>query len=212
MLSCLSLLLAVTTTIQATPAPTSAPTARLHRRVHISAVAPLAAASADFQAAAMAVEMAQPDFAVMSAQAPDLAMSAQALQTPVYALTGLADLSGLSGLAGLATLADIGGLDDDKLEPSWPQDAAQQQPDPADSVYRVARQALNGQQYNRAARLFGARARSMRCSMYEDTSGITTTGPRSAIPAGLMTTCCRCSSALKTTNSSRMVSTGRAAH
>ncbi|PYP17730.1 MAG: hypothetical protein DMD54_06780 [Gemmatimonadetes bacterium] len=154
MLSCLSLLLAVTTTIQATPAPTSAPTARLHRRVHISAVAPLAAASADFQAAAMAVEMAQPDFAVMSAQAPDLAMSAQALQTPVYALTGLADLSGLSGLAGLATLADIGGLDDDKLEPSWPQDAAQQQPDPADSVYRVARQALNGQQYNRAARLF----------------------------------------------------------
>src|SRR5213594_2749409 len=52
---------------------------------------------------------------------------------------------------------------------------------------------------DRAARLLGARARSMRCSMYEETSGITTTGPRLVIPAGLMTTCCRCSSALKTT-------------
>jgi TolA-binding protein len=150
MLSCLSLLLAVTTAIQATPAPNARP----HRRVPVSVAAPLAAASADLQAAAVALEMAQPDFAMMSAQAPVLAMSAQALQTPVYALTGLSDLSGLAGLAGLAALADMGGLDDAALEPSWPQDDAQQQPDPADSVYRVARQALNSQQYNRAARLF----------------------------------------------------------
>jgi choline dehydrogenase len=42
--------------------------------------------------------------------------------------------------------------------------------------------------------------------------GITTTGPRLVIPAGLTMRCCRCSSALKTTNSSRMASTGRAAH
>ena len=50
------------------------------------------------------------------------------------------------------------------------------------------------------------------CSMCEETSGTTTIGPRLAIPAGLMTTCCRCLSALKTTSSSRMASTGTAAH
>ena len=41
--------------------------------------------------------------------------------------------------------------------------------------------------------------------------GITTTGRRSAITAGLMRTCCLCSSALKTTNSSKMAFTARAA-
>ncbi len=154
MLSCLSLLLAVTTTIQATPAPAPAPSAppRPHRRVHVSAAAPLVA---DLQAAAVALEMAQPGFAVMSAQAPILAMSAQALQTHVYALTGLSDLSGFSGLAGLATLADMGNIDDaEELELVWPQDDAGTQADVADSLYRAARQALNSHQYNRAARLF----------------------------------------------------------
>ncbi|HEV2672776.1 MAG TPA: hypothetical protein VGU74_16915, partial [Gemmatimonadales bacterium] len=122
-------------------------------------VAPLIAASGQIEAAAMQLQMqlqmAQPDFAMLSAQAPALAMSAQALQAPAYALTGLSDLAGLYGLAGLATLADLGDIGDAaELELVWPQDDVSTQADVADSVYRIARQALNDHQYNRAASLF----------------------------------------------------------
>jgi len=162
MLSSLSLLLAVTTTMQATATPSPRP--RAHRRSPVAAVAPLVAPLAELDAAAMQLDlqlqMAQPDFA--SAQAPVLAMSAEAIAAvaamPEFTgLSGLSGLAGLSGLSGLAALADVGDLTfDDEEEPElrWPQDEASTQADVADSVYRAARQALNRNDYDQAARLF----------------------------------------------------------
>jgi len=162
MLSSLSLLLAVTTTMQATATPSPRP--RAHRRPPVAAVAPLVAPLAELDAAAMQLDlqlqMAQPDFA--SAQAPVLAMSAEAIAAvaampELTGLSGLSGLAGLSGLSGLAALADVGDLTfDDEEEPElrWPQDEASTQADVADSVYRAARQALNRNDYDQAARLF----------------------------------------------------------
>ena len=171
MLSSLPLLLAVTTTMQATAAPSPRP--RGHRRPPVAAVAPRVAPLAELDAAAMQLDlqlqMAQPDFAMLSAQAPVLAMSVEAFQAPIAAvaampelaglagLSGLSGLAGLSGLSGLAALADVGDLTfDDEEEPElrWPQDEASTQADVADSVYRAARQALNRNDYDQAARLF----------------------------------------------------------
>src|SRR5213594_3315587 len=153
MLSSLSLLLAVTTTMQATATPSPRP--RAHRRPPVAAVAPLVAPLAELDAAAMQLDlqlqMAQPDFA--SAQAPVLAMSAEA----IAAVAAMPEFTGLSGLSGLAGLADVGDLTfDDEEEPElrWPQDEASTQADVADSVYRAARQALNRNDYDQAARLF----------------------------------------------------------
>src|SRR6266545_443023 len=97
-------------------------------------------------------------------------MSAQALQGPVYALSaapmvlsaqlaGLSELAGLSSLAPLAALADAGDFTiDEEDEPlpevRWPQDEASTQGDVADSAYRAARQALNRNDYQKAAELF----------------------------------------------------------
>jgi len=153
-------LLAVTTAVQATPPP-AARAPRAHRRSAATTVAPLAAAAAGLEAA---LEMAQPDFAMLSAQAPFLAMSAAGLQAPVYALSAaplamsaeLAQLSGLSGLAGLSSLAALDFTFDDEDEPElrWPQDEGRKQADVADSLYRAARQALNRDDNERAAELF----------------------------------------------------------
>ncbi len=179
MLSSLSLLLAVTTAVQATPPPPARP----HRRAPAAPVipvtpvvpatpavpiAPLTAAAAELEA--LSLQMAQPDFAMFSMQAPVLAMSAQALQGPVYALSaapmalsaqlaGLSELAGLSSLAPLAALADVGDFTiDEEDEPlpevRWPQDEASTQGDVADSAYRAARQALNRNDYQKAAELF----------------------------------------------------------
>ena len=181
MLSSLSLLLAVTTAVQATPPPPGRP----HRRASAAPVvpttpsvpvAPLTAAAAELDAAAMQLDlqlqMAQPSFAMLSAQAPVLAMSAQALQGPAYALAGLSGLSGLAGLSGLEGLSGLAGLsslapavadlgdftideEDAPLpEVRWPQDQASTQGDVADSAYRTARQALNRNDYDKAAELF----------------------------------------------------------
>ncbi len=163
MLSSLSLLLAVTTSIQAPPAPAPAP--RAHRRAHASTIAPFAASAAELEAAAAGLAMARPDFAMLSAPAPVLAMSAQALQAPVFALSaapvalagGFQELAGLADLAGLASLADVGDFAfdlEDEPEPRWPQDEASTQADVADSLYRAARRALNQNQYQQAADLF----------------------------------------------------------
>jgi len=171
MLSSLSLLLAVATAVQATARPTPAPSARAHRRAHVATIAPLAAASAELEAAAAQLEMAQPAFMMFSAQAPVLTMSAATLQAPVSALNAapmamsaeLAELSGLSGLAGLSSLSGLAALadvrdftfdDEDEPELRWPQDESSTQGDVADSVYRAARQALNRNDYERAAALF----------------------------------------------------------
>src|SRR2546427_1749883 len=170
MLASLSLLLAVTT-MQATPAPAPSPAPRAHRRAHAITIAPFAASAAELEAAAAGLAMATPDFAMLSAQAPVLARSAQALRAPVFALSaapvamaggfqelaGLAALAGLADLAGLAALADVGDFTfdmEEEPELRWPQDEASTQADVADSVYRAARQALNRNDYDQAARLF----------------------------------------------------------
>jgi TolA-binding protein len=155
MLPSLSLLLAVATAVQATTAP--APTARAHRRAHAAAIAPLTAASAELEAAAMTLQMAQPDFVMLSAQAPVLATAAEL--SGLSGLAGLSGLEGLSGLAGLTALADVGDFTfefdgGDAPEPRWPQDQASAQGDVADSAYRAARQALNRNDYQKAAELF----------------------------------------------------------
>ena len=143
MLSCLSLLLAVTT-VQATPTP--APQARPHRRPR-AALAPIVAAVPALEAGAAALVAAQPDIEALTVQAPVLAMAASDLQMAAYSLA----------VAPVAFAAPVfywdGDDDEDVSEPRW-QDQAQA--DVADSLYRAARQALNRSQYTRAAELFSS--------------------------------------------------------
>ena len=122
----LSLLLAVATVAQdTTPAPRAPRTRRAHAAVTI---APLAEASAAF-----------------ALQTPVLAVAAMQLQEAVVALPQLAVLGDLADLADLADFADV----HDIAPPApWVQQ------DPADSLYRAARRALNRNQYTRAAELF----------------------------------------------------------
>src|SRR2546422_1919183 len=167
MLSYLSLLLAVTSAVQATPAPT--PQARAHRHARAITFAPLAAPVAALEAGAQAVYMAQPDLDALTAQAPVLATAASDLQMAAYSLTA-APVAFAAPLAGdlqmaadslaaapMAFAAPVfywdGDDDEDVSEPVWPQ---QSQADVADSLYRAARQALNSSQYSRAADLFSS--------------------------------------------------------
>ncbi len=140
MLSYVSLLLAVSTLAQDTPAPAPRGGARRHPRPAITVdVAPLVAAMSSIQAATMPLVMAQPDIAVIAAQAPALAMTAQALAAPAIAL--MLDLDDLAPV--------------DIVEPDFEQDeGGAQQADAADSVYRAAREAFNNEQFTRAADLF----------------------------------------------------------
>src|SRR5262245_50029785 len=141
MLSGLSLLLAVTTVVQATPTTPTPPPARApraHRRPPVAAqvtVAPFAEAQASIEAAAAALQMAQPDFAALSAQAPTFALVAPQLQAATAELA--AAPMALVGPSMALTIAPsiMWGTDDDdeELEPAFPQ---QSQTDVADSVYR----------------------------------------------------------------------------
>jgi TolA-binding protein/HEAT repeat protein len=142
MLSYLSLLLAVTSAVQATPAP--APHARAHRRARAIAVTPLVAPVAALEAGAQALMMAQPDIEALTVQAPVLAMAASDLQMAAYSLA-------VPAAAFAAPVFYWNDDDDDVSEPVWPH---QSQADVADSLYRAARQALNSSQYARAAELF----------------------------------------------------------
>ena len=151
MLSSLSLLLAVTTAVQATPPPPARP----HRRASAAPVIPVLPVVPAIPS--VPIEQLTAAAAELAAQAPVLAMSAQALQGPVYALEGLAGLAGLSSLA--PALADLGDFTIDEEdaplpEVRWPQDEASTQGDVADSAYRAARQALNRNDYDKAAELF----------------------------------------------------------
>jgi TolA-binding protein len=144
MLPFLSLLLAVTSAVQATPAPTPAP--RAHRRSHAATtLAPFAAPVAALEASAQALVVVQPDIEALTA--PALAKAASDLQMAAYSLSA----------APVAFAAPMffwdGDDDDDVTEPVW-QD--QSQADVADSLYRAARQALNSNQYSRAAELFSS--------------------------------------------------------
>ena len=145
MLSCLSLLLAVTSAVQATAAP--APHARAHKRTRAITVTPFVAPVAALEAGAEALIMAQPDIEALTVQAPVLAMAASDLQMAAYSLSA----------APVAFAAPVffwdGDEDEEVSEPKWPD---QTQADVADSLYRAARQALNSNQYSRAAELFGS--------------------------------------------------------
>src|SRR3989475_1587128 len=90
--------------------------------------------------------MAQPDIEALTAQAPVLAMAASEVQMTAYSLTA-------APVALAAPMFFWDGDDDEASEPVW-QD--QSQADVADSLYRAARQALNGSQYSRAAELFSS--------------------------------------------------------
>ena len=131
----LPLLLAVTT-ITAQDSTLAAPQTRRARRANAPvAVAPLVAAAAALETAAAPLAAMHLNFEAVAAQGPVLAMSAVQLEQAALALPTL------------AVLADV-----DDLVP--PEPWAQQ--DPADSLYRAARQALNRNQYTRAAELFQA--------------------------------------------------------
>jgi len=143
MLSCLSLLLAVTSAVQATAAP--APHARAHKRTRAITVTPFVAPVAALEAGAQALIMAQPDIEALTVQAPVLAMAASDLQMAAYSLSA-------APVAFAAPVFFWDGDDEEEVsEPTWPDPA---QADVADSLYRAARQALNQNQYDRAAELF----------------------------------------------------------
>jgi len=163
MLSYLSLLLAVTSAVQqAAPAP--APHARPHKRARATAIVPPVAA---LEASAQALIMAQPDIEALTAQAPVLAMAASNLQMAAYSLSAapvafaapaFGDLQMAAYSLAAAPVAFAapmffwdGDEDEAVSEPRWPDSA---QADVADSLWRVARQALNQNQYDRAAELF----------------------------------------------------------
>jgi HEAT repeat protein len=105
--------------------------------------------------------MAQPNIDALTAQAPVLAMAASDLQMAAYSLSA----------APVAFAAPVffwdGDADEDVSEPEWPHQA---QADVADSLYRAARQALNQNQYDRAAELFrGIRDRYPRSTYVPNT-------------------------------------------
>jgi TolA-binding protein len=143
MLSYLSLLLAVTSAVQqAAPAP--APHARPHKRARAAAIAPVLPVAA-LEAGAQALIMAQPDIEALTAQVPVLAMAASDLQMAAYSLAA-------APVAFAAPMFFWDGAEDEEVsEPRWPDSA---QADVADSLWRAARQALNQNQYERAAELF----------------------------------------------------------
>jgi len=131
----LPLLLAVTTiTVQDSTPPAAPPPARAHH----SRRAPLAASAAALETAAATLAASRVDIDVLAAQAPVFAASAVQLEQAAIALPAL------------AVLTDV-----DEIEEVAPPEPWAQQ-DPADSLYRAARQALNRNQYARAAELFQA--------------------------------------------------------
>ena len=151
MLSSLFLLLAVTMSVQdATPAPSAKPRARRRAPSPVTAIAPFAIAptplaTMSMTQAAAALEMASADMQSLSMQAPvitsiaPMAMVAPQLAAAAYQLSA----------APMALYFD----DEEVAEPDWTQ-ADKVQGDAADSVYRAARQALNDNNYERAAELF----------------------------------------------------------
>jgi TolA-binding protein len=153
MLSCLSLLLAVTTAVQeVVPAPTPKAAPRARRRPPVTAIeiAPVVSSIAPI----VTTSMAQATAAIAMAQAD---LQALAVQVPAIAVTvGELDASAFALVAPPMALTWDFDEDDEPYEPDWEQADAQAQGDVADSVYRAARQALNSNQYARAAELFSS--------------------------------------------------------
>jgi TolA-binding protein len=153
MLSCLSLLLAVTTAVQeAVPAPTPKAAPRARRRPPVTAIeiAPVVSSIAPI----VTTSMAQATAAIAMAQGD---LQALAVQVPAIAVTvGELDASAFALVAPPMALTWDFDEDDEPYEPDWEQADAQAQGDVADSAYRAARQALNSNQYARAAELFSS--------------------------------------------------------
>jgi HEAT repeat protein len=147
MLSSLSLLLAVTMSVQdATPAPSAKPRARRRAPPPVTAIAPFTMAPTPLATmgmteAAVALEMASVELQSLTSIAP-MAMVGPELAAAAYQLRA-------------APIALVSNLDewDDVDEPDFTA-ADKVQGDAADSVYRAARQALNDNDYERAAGLF----------------------------------------------------------
>jgi len=164
MLSCLSLLLAVTTIAQDSVAP-AAPRGRKPRRAPIvsvapmtiepmtaitpmtaiapmtaigpmTAIAPMTIVIPDLQAATAALPMAQPDLQALAFQSAPMAMAVQDLQVAMTAI------------APIAAVADA--FDD----ASWNAEDSDLQ-EPGDSLYQAGRRALNNSRYQEAATTFG---------------------------------------------------------
>jgi len=154
MLSSLSLLLAVTMSVQdATPAPSAQPRARRRAPPPVTAIvpftiAPTPLATMSMSEAAAALEMASAELQSLSMHAPvvtsiaPMAMVGPELAAAAYELRA----------APIALAFDFDGSEDVD-EPDWTE-ADKVQGDAADSVYRAARQALNDNNYDRAAELF----------------------------------------------------------
>ncbi len=164
MLSHLSLLLAVTSAVQE-PAPAPRAKARARRQPPAAAItiAPLVADVAPV----IATTMVEARTAIAMAQA-ELALSRPALVAdvaPVIATTMVeartaiamaqANIQARLHAPPVAITWDFD-EDDESYEPDWEQADAQAQGDVADSAYRAARQALNNNQYARAAELFSS--------------------------------------------------------
>lgn len=144
MLACSSLLLAVTMAVQgATPAPAK-PRSRTSHRAPV-AVAPYTMAVTavpliDLSGVAPALTIAQAELEALSVHAPVMAIAANELALAAFELQ--------------AAPAAFAWDRDDFEEIDAPDFDQAQQGDVADSVYRAARQALNDNQYQRAAELF----------------------------------------------------------
>jgi hypothetical protein len=146
MLSCLSLLLAVTTLVQDSVAPRPAPAPRKARRTPAVTVTPLTPTIEPFSFAPMAIQTmpaiaAMPTIAPMAIAIPDLqaATAALAMQAPNIEMA-------LTAIAPIVTFPDA--LDDE----SWEDLDVQE---PADSLYQAGRRALNSNRYTEAATTFG---------------------------------------------------------
>ena len=152
MLSSLSLLLAVTMSVQeATPAPDAKPRAR--RRAPATAITPYTVSPAPVVTmstteAAAALEMASAQLQSLSMHAPIVTAI-----TPMAMVGPQLDAAAYQLRAAPIALAFDFDESEDSDEPDWTA-ADKVQGDAADSVYRAARQALNDNNYERAAELF----------------------------------------------------------
>jgi TolA-binding protein len=139
---------------EAAPAPAPAAKPRVRHRAPVTAIAPPAIevapimsliapfATTSMTEAAAALTMAQVQLQELSMNAPTLAIAVDGLQAGAFALQ-----------TAPAALAWGLGDWDDVDEPDFTE-ADKVQGDAADSVYRAARQALNDNDYERAAELF----------------------------------------------------------
>jgi TolA-binding protein len=135
-----ALLLAVTTLVQDTvPAP-RAPRAAAPKRTRATAIAPAVVSVDALEAAATALVASTAQLDVMAIQAPVLAASAARIEALVIPTIDV--LPPIDVIPTIDLISAIPAIE-------WDQQ------DPADSLYRAARRALNRSRYQEAADLFG---------------------------------------------------------